>query len=161
MPQRTSLTRRIDLTKKFHNWNWVVITTQGKVAFVFRDSVQIDDTNNNKAQVAGHFPTRIFFYILSCEALEAIFVQNHHRTFRTECPVIIGGAERRCFFTASCHHYVMVMFILQRRMAERAPLLVHQTVRPEHSSGDSCVKLFHTIISSSRSRAALVLQQAP
>ena len=60
MPRLTFI-RRIDLTKKFHNWNWVVITTQGKVAFVFRDSVQIDDTNNNKAQVAGHFPIRIFF----------------------------------------------------------------------------------------------------
>jgi len=111
---RLTFIRRIDLPKKFHEGNRVAIAAQRKMALVFRDGVHIHDAKNNKSQIAGHFPIRIFFNNSSYVALEALSVQNHHRTFRTESPVIIADAERRYFFPASDRHYVMVIFILQR-----------------------------------------------
>jgi len=131
--------------KKFDEWNRVVIAAQRKLAFVFRDSVHIHNSNNNKTHGAGYFPIRTFFDNLFYYALEGLSVQNHYRTFRTEGPAIIAGAECRDFFPAPYRHYVMVIFILQRRMTERAFLLVHQFIRPEHFSGDRCVKLFHVL----------------
>jgi hypothetical protein len=144
MPRLTPV-RRINLMKKFDEGNRVVIAAHREMAFVFRDGVHIHETNNNKAQGAGYSPIRIFFDNPSYDALEALSVQNHHWTFRAESPGIIAGGERRCFFPALYRHYVMVIFILQRRTAERAFLFIHQLIRPEHSSRDGCVKLFHVL----------------
>jgi hypothetical protein len=131
--------------KKFDEWNRVVIAAQRKMVFVFRDSVYIHDANNDEAHGAGNSPIRTFFDYPSYDTLEALSVQDHHRTLRTEGPGIIAGAECRRFISASYRHYVMVIFILQRRTAERAFLFIHQLIRPEHSSRDGCVKLFHVL----------------
>src|SRR5262245_22018992 len=89
--------RSIDLIKKLDEGNRVVIAAHRKMTFVFRDGVCIHDAKNNKGHVAGYSQIRTFFDHLSYEALEALSVQNHHRTFGTEGPVIIAGADCRYF----------------------------------------------------------------
>jgi len=131
--------------KKLDQGNRVVIAAQRKMTFVFRDGVHIHDAKNNKGHGAGYFQIRTFFDYPSYEALEALSVQNHHRTFGTEGSIFIAGAECRYILPSSYGDYVILIFILQRRMAEGAFLFVHQFIRPEHFSGDGCVKLFHVL----------------
>ena len=88
MPRRPTPIGRIDLTKKFHNRDWVVIITQGQMAFVFRDSVHIHDAHNDKAHGTGYPPIRPFFRHRFYDMLEAFPVQDHHGAFMAESPAI-------------------------------------------------------------------------
>jgi hypothetical protein len=158
MPPRLTLTRRIDLLKKFHNGNRVVIVAWRKMAFVFRNSVRIHNPNDNKAHGARQSPVRPFFNYLFYDLPEACPVQNHHGTFRAERPIIIAGDECRALTADPYRHSVSVIFSLQRRMAQRAFLPVHQFIRPEHFSGDGCVKLFHVLSKTSFTLSFTILR---
>ncbi len=146
LPRATSI-RHIGLAQKLRQGNGIVIIPYRDIVFVFWNSVNIHDAQNRKLHSTGYPPIRLFnhrFYI----SLETFSIQNHHRAFRTESPGITAYDEWCGFPSALRHHHVSMIFILQRRMAQRAFLFVHQFIRPEHPSGDGGVKLFHLVISS-------------
>src|SRR5262249_39843756 len=112
--------RRIDLLKKFHDLNRVVLVAWRKMAFVLRNGVRIHEAATNIAQGARHPPVRPFFNYIYHDLLKAFPVQNHHGTFRTERSGVIAGDECRYLPAAYYCYSVSVIFILQRRMAQRA-----------------------------------------
>src|SRR5262249_14847933 len=96
----------------------------------------------------GYSPIRLFSHF-RYSLLEALSVQNHHRTFGTERSIIIPCHEWLGFPSTPRHCYVMPIFIHQHRMAQRTLLFIYQFVRPEHPSRNGYINLFHTVINRS------------
>jgi hypothetical protein len=142
MPSLSTPIRRIGLMQKFHH-GYRVIVARRQMFFVFRNSIHIHNTQNRILHGAGYSPIRPSSHLFY-SSLEAFPVQNHNGAFGTERPIIIACDECRGFLSAPRRQYVRMIFRRQRRVAQRTFLLVHQFVRPEHSSWNGYINLFHS-----------------